>query len=377
MRRRAFLTAGLAIFGLLVGIVAAEVFTRVYAWWDESFGRVVRQADPFGISIEPHGQLGYRQRPNRLFHYSNGTYATSNALGYRGPVVPVTKPQGTVRIILLGGSTTHGWGVQDGQTIDAYMRTLLAESHPGLVVEVVNLAFDGYDSHQLVERLRTDGLRLTPDLIIVNAGINDVRNARFGNLRDADPRTLIWEDVLRWMREQEIRGGPSLWTRIKHYSQVARLPGLGWQSLMSKRGGTKQGEISPNPEAAALFERNLERIVALASTDRIPVLFSTPPSSLLTKYKPDAPPERDYWIVNAATTQRVRDELARRMQIVADRARSRGYAISYVAHDLAPQLFLDDCHLTADGNRRLAFDLVQSDGVQLAIARATAATPRS
>jgi lysophospholipase L1-like esterase len=377
MRRRAFFTVALLVFGLLVGVVTGEVGIRVYASWHEGFGRLVRQADPLAISIEPHGQLGYRQRPNRIFHYSNGTYATSNALGYRGPVVSIAKPRGTFRIVLLGGSTTHGWGVQDGQTIDAYMRAFLSERHAGLAFEVVNLAFDGYDSHQLVERLRTDGLRLAPDLIIVNAGINDVRNARFDHLGDPDPRTLIWEGALRWMREQTVLGGPSVWTRIKHYSQAARLPGLVWQHLMSERGRKEQGVVAPNPEAAALFERNLERIFALASTDRIPVLFSTPPSSLLTRYRPEAPPERDYWIVNAATTQRVRDELSRRMQVVVDRARSRGYDVSYMTHNLAPELFLDDCHLTADGNRRLALDLARSRQMQLLIGRAGPAAARS
>jgi lysophospholipase L1-like esterase len=375
--RKAFFTGALVAFGLLVGVVAGEIGIRVYASWHEGFGRAVRAADPFAISIEPHGRLGYRQRPKSTFHYSNGTYATSNALGYRGPVVSVAKPHGTFRIILLGGSTTHGWGVQDGQTIDAYMRAFLSERYPGLVFEVVNLAFDGYDSHQLLERLRTDGLRFAPDLIIVNAGINDVRNARFDHLADPDPRTLIWEDVLRWMREEAVRGGPSVWTRIKHYSQAARLPGLAWRDLVSETGKQTQREVAPNPEAAAIFERNLERIVVLASTDRIPVLFSTPPSSLLTRYRPEAPPERDYWIVNAATTQRVRDELARRMQVVVDRARSRGYEVSYMAHSFPPELFLDDCHLTADGNRRLALDLAQSDQMQLLIGRAGTAAARS
>src|SRR5262245_6628762 len=191
MQRQAFFTVGLVIFGLLMAAGAGEVVIRAYGRWDEGFGGIVRQADPFAISIEPHGQLGYRQRPNSTFHYSNGTQATSNAAGYRGPLVAVTKPPRTVRIILLGGSTTHGWGVEDGQTIDTYMRAILAERHPEVAVEVVNLAFDGYDSHQLVERLRTDGLRLAPDLIIVNDGINDVRNSRIADLKDPDPRTLI------------------------------------------------------------------------------------------------------------------------------------------------------------------------------------------
>ena len=59
----------------------------------------------------------------------------SNALAYRGPECP---SPGTVRIILLGGSTTYGYGVNDDQTIDAYMRSLLPEHYPGRHFEVVN-----------------------------------------------------------------------------------------------------------------------------------------------------------------------------------------------------------------------------------------------
>ena len=59
------------------------------------------------------------------------------------------------------------------------MRDLLRTEYPGIRFDVVNLALDGYDSYQLLERLKSDGLGLSPDLVIVNSGINDVRNARF------------------------------------------------------------------------------------------------------------------------------------------------------------------------------------------------------
>jgi lysophospholipase L1-like esterase len=257
------------------------------------------------------------------------------------------------------------------------MRRILSQRRPDLAIEVVNLAFDGYDSHQLVERLRTDGLPLAPDLIIVNTGINDVRNTRFTNLADPDPRTLIWENALRWMREQEARGGPTIWTWTKHHLYVARLPGVARQHLTNARQAQQQQATSPNPEAIGRFERNLERIVDMAGAAGIAVLFSTPPSSLSLKYRPDTPPERDYWIVDAATTQRVRDELARRMQLVVDRAAGRGHQVWYVRHHLPPELFLDDCHLTADGNRALALAFVQSKAVQRALDHAKPAVLRS
>lgn len=172
-----------------------------------------------------------------LSRYANGTRAIWNALGFRGPLVPQHKRPGAFRMILLGESTTHGYQVDDDQTIDVHMRALLRERYPGIRFEVVNLALDGYDSYQIYERLKSDGLALSPDLVIVNAGINDVRNARFPNLKIPDPRTVVWEGNLQLMREEARRGGPSLSSRLTHYSYAARFVADSGQLLAPGRAG--------------------------------------------------------------------------------------------------------------------------------------------
>lgn len=350
----------LVVLGLGLGGLIGEVSIRVYAGFQEGAGRILAQFDPIGVLIAPHGDLGYRPRPNSVFRYTNGTFATTNSMGYRGPEVTIPKASGTFRIILLGESTTHGWGVADDQTIDTYMRRLLHERYAGRRFDVINLGFDGYDSWQLVERLRTDGMRLGPDVIIVNAGINDVRNTRFKDLADPDPRTLIWEDVLRRLREEQARGGPTIWTRIKHYSYLARLPAIARQYWARSRERQEEPRLTPNLEAADIFERNLRRMSVLASQANIPLIFSTPPSSLRSRYDPHATSEIRYWLVDAATTQYLRDELAHRMQRVVASELRQGHKVAYVSHQLSPELFLDDAHLTASGNRQMAVEFVSA-----------------
>ena len=329
--------------------------------------------------IEPEGRLGYRQRPNAVLHYFNGTTASSNALAYRGPEVSIARPPGTVRIILLGGSTTHGYGVNDDQTIDAYMRTLLPEHYPGRRFEVVNLALDGYDSYQILERLQSDGLPLQPSIVILNTGINDVRNAWFPNLREADPRTLIWGDVVNRMLADQARGGPTVWTRVKHYLYIARVPGYIRDQLRRRRelqerqarpatagsAGTRAAATAggtsgaPYPDAAEFFEQHVRRAVALSLQSGASVLLSTPPSSLAS-YAPTATSEQTYWVWNAKTTQAYRDELARRLRLIeADELRQR-HAVRYAAPAVALPLFLDDCHLKPDGNRSVAATFVDA-----------------
>ncbi|HKW48438.1 MAG TPA: SGNH/GDSL hydrolase family protein [Gemmatimonadaceae bacterium] len=365
VRTGAFAAATVAI-GLLVGALIGEASLRTYARLDSRFGGSIRELDPLAIQIEPIGQLGYRQRPNSVFHYANGTTASSNADGYRGPDVSETPAPGTVRIVLLGGSTTHGFGVFDGETIDAYMREILPRRHQNVRFEVVNLAFDGYDSYQLLERLRTQGLALHPTVVVMNEGINDVRNAWLPNLREVDPRTLIWEDVLVRLRDERQRGGHSTWTLVKHYSMLARIPGYVRDKLRQRResqfhaaelatpnaASATPGDANgpPFPAAADRFERNVRAIVALATSHGARVVLSTPPSALRS-YAPGVTSNRTYWIRDAKTTQDYRDELARRLQRIAS---GQERLVRYVAPRVALSSFLDDCHLTREGNRAVA-----------------------
>jgi len=355
--KRAAAAAALLAFALLVAAGLAEGALRALAAAGNRLARQVAAVDPFAIKIEPHGAFGYRQRPGAVLVYGNGTRATANAEGFRGPEVTVPKPPGTFRVVLLGESSTHGWYVDDSLTIDAYLRQILAAERPDLRCEAVNLAYDGYDAYQMWQRLLDDGARLQPDLVVVNAGANDVRNAKYAGLGDPDPRTLIWEADLRRLRQERAAGGPSAWTRVKHWLYLARFPGVVREDLARRRGGARgTAPRGPYPDAANNFERNLERIADVARGLGVPLLLSTPPSALLL---PDAPrhmPPRDYWLADAATTQRYRDTLAARLRGLAARLEAAGRPVRLVSHTMPGRFFLDDVHLTAEGNRRMAAD---------------------
>src|SRR5688572_18911071 len=117
--RRIFIALVVLAFGCLVGLAITEGAVRLFARLDKSTGARLRAFDPYAVQIEPHGVFGYRQRANAVFHYpTTGMVAAANALGYRGPEVSVGPKPEVFRIVLLGGSTTHGWGVKDNETID-------------------------------------------------------------------------------------------------------------------------------------------------------------------------------------------------------------------------------------------------------------------
>ena len=351
-------SAALVIVGIALGGLLAEGSVRLYssvtATW---LARDIVSWDPLGVKVEPHGVLGYRQKPNSTFRYGNGTSATSNSMGFRGPEVTQHRIPNSLRIVLLGGSTTHGWGVNDDETIDAYMREIFTTWYPTRSLEVVNLGFDGYDSYQLLQRLESDGLPLSPDVVIVNSGINDVGNARFTRLTFGDPRTLLWESVLDRLRHEARRGGPTLWTRVKHYSYLARLPGL-LRNRTRGSGPAGQGLNTPHPDAADYFQRNIERIAQLCADKGISIILSTPPSSLPVNFEPHATSQHSYWIKDALTTQVYRDTLSERLRTLASRLSHEGQSALFVTHRIPPNDFLDDAHLTPDGHRKIASDFV-------------------
>jgi len=324
-------TALLLMLALAFAGALAEVSVRLYAGLNPTFGQRLRGLDVLTAKVEPHGDFGYRMKPLETIRYKNGTEANTNAMGFRGPLVTVPKPQGTYRIILLGGSTTHGWQVNDDETIDAYMRELFAVEYPTLAIEVVNLAFDGYDAYQLYERLRSDGLRLDPDVVAVNSGINDVRNAHYPDLADPDPRTILYLGLLSVQRDIARRGHPTLWLWLKHFSYSARLPALIRASIEERRAPAgrralaERRTVAPNPEAADRFEQNLWRIVDLLKSRKVLILFSTPPSSLAVEYLPSDTSGISYWLDDAMTTQLYRDTLAARARSVAEKLAADGY----------------------------------------------------
>lgn len=353
-----FRQASFVVFSVLIGLLISEAVVRSFAAIGGEVGHRLALRDPMRVVYGPYGNFGYRQRPGMTEKFSNGTSTTANSMGYRGPEVQVEKPKGTYRIVLLGGSTTNGYGVNDDETIDAHMRRFLDGQFPGLCFEVVNLGLGGYDSYQDYERMRVDGTRLDPDLVVIHSGINDVRNARYENLTSPpDPRTLFWEEVMQQMRA-EAEHGVSFKTLANHYFYIARLPGFIRELLQQRQEVQDIQTAEPSDSAVSYFAVNVERTMQIALDRGAAVVLSTPPSALSLRNKPSDPPEKTYWIKDAGTTEEYRQKLAARMRQIATAAQSAGQPATYVLHHLPLEEFLDDAHLTNGGNltvaRRLA-----------------------
>lgn len=344
--------------GALAALLLGEIAVRITTALDPGFALLMHRQDPFATLIEPLGDIGHRQRPGAVFRYGNGAVATANSQGFRGDTVTRSRRPGVLRVVLVGGSTTHGWGVNDTATIDVYMRRLFAER--GVAAEVVNLGFDGYDALQDFLRYQADGVPLQPDVLVINSGINDLANARYPDLEYPDPRTLLWTGELARLRLERERGGPLLRHRVKHWSYLYRFASLARQRMRGRQEKSVQLEVVPNPGMADYFERSIRRLVEAARHDSTAVILSTPPSSLRLRFAPTDTSYHRYWLRDAATTQAWRDSLDQRFRRLAAVDGSTIPPVIYVAHHLGAADFIDDCHLTPSGNARIARDFVDA-----------------
>ena len=99
-----------------------------------------------------------------------------NNLGFRGDNFFKIKPDNTYRIFMVGGSTLFGTGAtSDDTTIPGYLKDFLKYDKYPYDIEVINAGIQGADSHNELELIKNRLIDLSPDLVIVYDGWNDLR----------------------------------------------------------------------------------------------------------------------------------------------------------------------------------------------------------
>ncbi len=96
-----------------------------------------------------------------------GTQRTFNPLDLERHRSP-----GSVRVVVLGGSSTYGFPYGDSISHPRFLAHRLEELFPGRTVEVANLAGMSYGSHRIAGLLRW-ALTLDPDLVVLDTGHNE------------------------------------------------------------------------------------------------------------------------------------------------------------------------------------------------------------
>ena len=104
-----------------------------------------------------------RQKPKRV---------RVNSRGMRGPDVALEKPEGVLRIAVLGDSTTFGYGVEEDETYSSFLQRFLNAAGRRRF-EVLNFGVTGYCTRDEAIVLEQRVAEFAPDLIVLGYNLND------------------------------------------------------------------------------------------------------------------------------------------------------------------------------------------------------------
>ncbi len=122
--------------------------------------------------VSENPEIGHEHTPGTGGHFM-GVDVVINSHGLRDVEHELDKPDGTIRILMLGDSLTFGWGVAQEETLSRRLEKSLNAADPALPVEVINTGVGNYNTSQETEYFLTKGFKYDPDIVILNYFIND------------------------------------------------------------------------------------------------------------------------------------------------------------------------------------------------------------
>ncbi len=176
--RRFAANLGVSAASLVIFALLAELLLQL----------VVPLFRPRFTRIDPVVGWYHNSSVTNLEEFEGHRYRLSyNAHGYRPPDHTYEKPDGVLRVVVLGDSYTDGSEVGDQETFTWHLQQRLAG------VEVINLGVYGYSTTQELITLDHVGFKYAPDLVLLVTTTNDYRDNHI-NISSFGPRPRFMVD---------------------------------------------------------------------------------------------------------------------------------------------------------------------------------------
>jgi lysophospholipase L1-like esterase len=160
------------LISVAIFFAAIEVLTRAVLDdgmnFDLEMWKYARQVK----RVSPIAGVGHDHQPNTSARLM-GVDVTINSFGLRDREYPIEKPDGVVRVLMLGDSVTFGWGVEAEDTVAKKLERKLNAESSGPRFEVINAGVGNYNTVMEVLSFVERDAALKPDVVILNYFIND------------------------------------------------------------------------------------------------------------------------------------------------------------------------------------------------------------
>jgi len=214
----------LVLFSTFLALLAIEIALRLIQTWQAPVtldelkarrhqfkGRETSLGHMLMASRDP--RLVYELIP-RLRVLWDGHEVRTNSSGYRDDEFTPTKPPGTIRIAVLGDSTSFGWRVDKQDAYPEVVEQFLNRFSKGPKFEVMSFALPGYNTAMEREVLLTRALPLLPDVVLLQFDGNDVDLPNFIKKRENHwrlDRCYLWEflSTRRWRWRKNTQENPA------------------------------------------------------------------------------------------------------------------------------------------------------------------------
>ncbi|MDQ6653915.1 MAG: GDSL-type esterase/lipase family protein [Acidobacteriota bacterium] len=294
--------------------------------------------------FEAHPYLIGAGKPNAHVTHQGVTY-THNIQGFRGKDFPAKTTK--LRVVTIGGSTTYGIGVNDDETWPAQLEHGLGEKY-----EVLNMGIPGHSTAEHINMLSLIVPQYSPDILVMNVGLNDLRNIHVKNLAPdySDYHAPTFSSALGLcsdgMLERFACGKLVVWSLQRLWV---------FPRCILRRHPLEE-DSSPQAEQVAMqvYRRNLETLIAIAKNKELkPILVP----QVLVKERFQG--GRLKWWIPFVEDDQLIGYLNQYNAVTEDVARHEGvyFAAQILQQPWTKDDFADPSHLSAGGNRKFASEL--------------------
>lgn len=226
--------------------------------------------------LQAHPYTAFACKPNWRSSPNARLQASHNSFGFRGEEIAWDKPEGTLRVLCLGGSSTYGEAVSsDENTWPSQLGTLLNKASTSEDFEVINLGVPGYTTFESLTQLATLGLELQPDVVLIYHAMGDLRAVLADSVApDNTHFRTNWPTTYRGDLDAlfEYSRVYRLARSVVTDNAVRRLEG----DVIATRGDQSTESGLPHHQGFANYERNLRSMVALARSGGAKVFLINP-----------------------------------------------------------------------------------------------------